>query len=52
MLRKKRAASILEYTIVVAAVALAIYMMSQYIQNGLQGKYKEAGEVFGFGHQR
>ena len=50
MIRRKRiASSIVDYGILVFVIVTVIVVMGKYIQRGLMGKYKEAGDAYGQG---
>jgi Flp pilus assembly pilin Flp len=50
-MRRKKAFSILEYTLVIAAVAAAIIAMQVYFKRAVCGKFKGAIDVYGGGRQ-
>lgn len=43
--------SIIEYSLLIAIVVAALLGMQIYLKRGVSGKWKEAGDVFGFGRQ-
>jgi hypothetical protein len=52
MKRKEcRAASSIEYAILVTALLLALFFARNYLIRGLAGTWKAAGDTFGFGRQ-
>ncbi len=46
-MKNKKSQAILGYVLVVAIVIGAIVAMFIYVRRGLQGRYKEAADVFG-----
>jgi hypothetical protein len=40
--------AVLEYVILITIVCAALFSFRGYIQRGLQGQYRKAGETFGF----
>ena len=46
-----KGASIIEYVILLAVVAIAIIGMSAYLKRSVSGKWKQTMDVFGFGRQ-
>jgi Flp pilus assembly pilin Flp len=47
----RKAQTILEYAVVAAVVVAALLAMQSYIKRAIQGKYREAADVFGGGEQ-
>jgi Flp pilus assembly pilin Flp len=41
----------LEYALLIAIVAAALVAMALYFQRSLSGKWRDAGDSFGFGRQ-
>jgi Flp pilus assembly pilin Flp len=50
MIRKK-AMSVIEYSMLIAIVVAALVGMQIYLKRALCGQWKSAGDVFGFGRQ-
>lgn len=48
---KRKGFSILEYTILVVVVLAALIAMRVYVQRAIMGRYRQAGDTFGFGRQ-
>jgi len=46
-----KGASIIEYSLVIAAVAVALIGMSIYLKRAISGKWKQSIDVFGYGRQ-
>jgi hypothetical protein len=44
----QRAFTVLEYVILIVVFIGAIYAFQPYVQRGIQGQYRKAGESFGF----
>ncbi|MBU2103206.1 MAG: hypothetical protein ABH865_01340 [Candidatus Omnitrophota bacterium] len=51
MMKKNRSQAILVYASLIAFVAVALLVMSRYIQQKVQGVYKQAGDGIGGGEQ-
>jgi len=49
--KPKKAASIIDYALLVTAVAASLIIMGVYIKRGISGKWKEAADTFGHGRQ-
>jgi len=47
----KRGLSSLEYALLIALVVTVLVAMAFYFQRSLGGKWREAGDSFGFGRQ-
>ena len=47
----KKAMSIVEYSMLIAVVVAALLGMQIYLKRAICGKWKEAGDVFGYGRQ-
>jgi|GEM_PF-2339005 hypothetical protein len=47
--KQKLSQTMLDYSIMVAVVLLALFLMSHYISTGFAGKIKETADVFGGG---
>lgn len=43
--------SVVEYSLLVAIVIAALLAMQVYVKRAVSGRWKEAGDVFGFGRQ-
>lgn len=50
-LKNKSAQSALVYAAIIAIIAFALILMSRYVQRAIQGKHREAGDIFGMGEQ-
>ena len=48
---KRKGMSIIEYSLLIAIVAAALFAMQFYLKRAVSGRWKEAGDVFGFGRQ-
>jgi len=48
---RKKGTSILEYSLLVAIVIAALLAMQIYVKRAVSGRWREAGDVFGFGRQ-
>ena len=48
---KRKGMSIIEYSLLIAIVAAALLAMQFYLKRAVSGRWKEAGDVFGFGRQ-
>jgi Flp pilus assembly pilin Flp len=46
-----RGTSIIEYSLIIAAVAVALIGMSIYLKRAVSGKWKQSVDVFGYGRQ-
>jgi Flp pilus assembly pilin Flp len=46
-----RAMSVIEYAVLIAAVAIAVIGMGVFLRRAVSGKWKQAADVFGFGRQ-
>lgn len=51
MKRKNEAQSFIEYTILIAIVAIALVAMKLYFGRAVQEKYRQSADVFGEGEQ-
>ena len=49
--RIKGAAPVIEYIVLVVVIIAALASMSEYIRRAVSGKWREVGDVFGFGRQ-
>ncbi|MCX5706982.1 MAG: hypothetical protein NTW13_04940 [Candidatus Omnitrophica bacterium] len=49
--RKNLSQSILEYIVVIIVITAALVAIAAYYKRSLQGKYRQAGDVFGQGSQ-
>lgn len=43
--------SVVEYSLLVAIVIAALLAMQVYVKRAISGRWKEAGDLFGFGRQ-
>ena len=50
-MNRRRGSLSLEYAILIAIIVAALVGMSFYFQRALNGKWREAGDSFGFGRQ-
>ena len=50
-LKSKRASSIIDYALLIFAVIAGLLIIGTYLKRGIAGKWKEAGDTFGFGRQ-
>ena len=50
-MKKTKASLMLEYAVLIAVVVAALVAMSVYFRNAISGRYREAGDTFGFGRQ-
>lgn len=50
-IRDKKAASLLEYTVLLVIIMGGFILMGNYIVRGFSGRWKEVGDSFGFGRQ-
>jgi len=46
-----RAVSVIEYSLIVAVVIAALLGMSIYFKRAISGRWRQAGDVFGYGRQ-
>lgn len=46
---KRAGQTMLDYAAILAAILLALFLMSRYLSTGLSGKIKESADVFGGG---
>jgi Flp pilus assembly pilin Flp len=46
-----KGASIIEYSLIIAAVAFGLIGMSIYLKRAISGKWKQSVDVFGYGRQ-
>lgn len=51
MASRNRGFLAIEYVVLIAVLAAALVGMSSYLKRSLCGKWKEVGDVFGFGRQ-
>ncbi len=49
--KHRRANSLFEYIAVFCMVTLVFVGMAKYVQHGMQGNMRKAGETFGYGRQ-
>jgi Flp pilus assembly pilin Flp len=49
--RLLKGSSVVEYALVIAAVAVAFIGMSVYLKRAVCGKWKQSADVFGYGRQ-
>ncbi|MFC1510580.1 hypothetical protein ACFL49_02860 [Candidatus Omnitrophota bacterium] len=49
--RSKRGQTILDYTILVTLVLLGLMLFRGYMQRGISGRWKAAGDAIGYGRQ-
>ncbi len=49
--RHKRAASIIEYTMLFVVVMATMVVMQKYVLRAVSGRWKTVGDSFGFGRQ-
>ena len=47
----KKAISVVEYSLFIAVIIAAILGMQFYLKRAICGRWKETGDVFGFGRQ-
>lgn len=50
-MKSKRGALAIEYAVLIAIVVAALIGMSAYIKRALSGKWRQAGDAFGYGRQ-
>ncbi|MBF0331979.1 MAG: hypothetical protein HQL17_08615 [Candidatus Omnitrophica bacterium] len=50
-MRQQQAFAVIEYVVLIIVVIAALVGFRSYLQRGLQGQYRKAGETFGFGRQ-
>jgi len=50
-MRNLRAASIIEYSLLLAVVVAAILGMQIYLKRAISGRWREAADTFGYGRQ-
>ena len=50
-MRNLRAASIIEYSLILAVVVAAILGMQIYLKRAISGRWREAADTFGYGRQ-
>jgi len=48
---KKKGMSVVEYSLLMAVLIAALLAMQVYVKRAVNGRWKEAGDVFGFGRQ-
>lgn len=48
---RKSGVSILESTLIIVVVIAVLLVMQIYIKRAINGRWKEAGDVFGYGRQ-
>jgi len=48
---RKKGMSVVEYSLLVAIVIAGLLAMQVYVKRAVSGRWKEAGDVFGFGRQ-
>jgi len=46
-----KGATVIEYAIIIASVAIALIGMSVYLKRAISGKWKQSVDVFGYGRQ-
>lgn len=51
ILDKRRATTALEYSVVIAVLVAALLGVQIYIKRAVCARWKESGDVFGFGRQ-
>jgi len=51
MRNMKKGNCVLEYMVLLAILVMALITMQSYIRRGLCGRYRDAGDTFGFGRQ-
>jgi len=49
--RPQKAMSVVEYSLLIAIVIAGLLAMQFYLKRAVCGRWKEAGDVFGFGRQ-
>jgi Flp pilus assembly pilin Flp len=49
--RIRGAAPVIEYIVLVVVIIAALASMSEYIRRAVSGRWREVGDVFGFGRQ-
>jgi len=50
-MRNLRAASIIEYSLILAVVVAAILGMQIYLKRAISGRWRQAADTFGYGRQ-
>jgi Flp pilus assembly pilin Flp len=50
-IRTKKGMLSLEYAILIAILVAALLGMAVYIKRAISGKFRESGDVFGYGRQ-
>jgi len=50
-MRNLRAASIIEYSLLLAVVVAAIVGMQIYVKRAISGRWRQAADTFGYGRQ-
>ncbi|MDP3042663.1 MAG: hypothetical protein Q8N62_08105 [Candidatus Omnitrophota bacterium] len=48
---RKKGMSVVEYSLLIAIVIAGLLAMQVYVKRAVSGRWKEAGDVFGFGRQ-
>ncbi|MDD5477967.1 MAG: hypothetical protein PHG87_07235 [Candidatus Omnitrophica bacterium] len=48
---KKKGMSVVEYSLLIAIVIAGLLAMQVYVKRAVNGRWKETGDVFGFGRQ-
>ncbi len=48
---RKKGMSVVEYSLLLAIVIAALLAMQVYVKRAVSGRWKEAGDVFGYGRQ-
>ena len=51
LLRRARGQSVIEYAACVAVLAAMLLMMAVYVKRALCGRWRQVGDVFGYGKQ-
>jgi len=51
IIKRKKGFLTLEYVILFVVIVAALLTMSVYLKRALSGKWRSAGDVFGFGRQ-
>ena len=50
-LSKQKGMSVVEYSLLIALVVAMLLAMKDYLHRAVSGRWRQAGDVFGFGRQ-
>lgn len=48
---RKKGVSVVEYSLLLAIIIAALLAIQVYVKRAVSGRWKEAGDVFGYGRQ-